>query len=69
MMTTPTNLILLKIFQWVRDKNLSLDLSIRLLAFQVRKNILIEQITLTLKTMKIRFKENILDSYLEQLCP
>jgi len=60
-------LILLKILQWLKDKNTSLDLSIRRLAFQVRKNILFENITVTLKTMQIRFKQNILDTYLEEL--
>jgi SRSO17 transposase len=60
-------LILLKILQWLKDKSISLDLSIRLLAFQVRKNVLLENITVTLKTMQIRFKQNILDTYLEQL--
>jgi hypothetical protein len=60
-------LILLKILQWLKDKNVSLDLSIRRLAFQVRKNILLENITVTLETMKIQFKQNILDTYLEQL--
>jgi len=60
-------LILLKILQWLKDKSISLDLSIRQLAFQVRKNILLENITVTLKTMEIRFKQNILDTYLEQL--
>jgi len=60
-------LILLKILQWLKDKSISLDLSIRRLAFQVRKNILLENITATLETMKIQFKQNILDTYLEQL--
>ncbi len=60
-------LILLKILQWLKDKSISLDLSIRWLAFQVRKNILFENITVTLKTMQIRFKQNILDTYLEEL--
>ena len=60
-------LVLLKILQWLKDKSISLDLSIRQLAFQVRKNILIENITVTLKTMQIRFKQNILDTYLEKL--
>jgi hypothetical protein len=60
-------LILLKILQWLKDKSISLDLSIRLLAFQVRKNFLIENITVTLDRMQIRFKQNILDTYLEQL--
>jgi hypothetical protein len=60
-------LILLKILQWLKDKNTSLDLSIRQLAFQVRKNILLENITVTFEMMQIRFKQNILDTYLEQL--
>jgi hypothetical protein len=60
-------LILLKISQWLKDKSISLDLSIRQLAFQVRKNFLIENITVTLDRMQIRFKQNILDTYLEQL--
>jgi len=60
-------LILLKILQWLKDKSISLDLSIRRLAFQVRKNILLENITVTLKTMQIQFKQNILDTYLEEL--
>ncbi len=60
-------LILLKILQWLKDKSSSLDLSIQRLAFQVRKNILIENLTVTLKTMQIQFKQNILDTYLEQL--
>jgi hypothetical protein len=61
-------LTILKIFQWFIDKQMALNLSIRLLAFQVRQFVLIELITVTLKTMKISFKQNILDSYLEQLC-
>jgi len=60
-------LIFLKILQWLKDKSISLDLSIRRLAFQVRNNILFENITVTLKTMQIRFQQNILDTYLEQL--
>jgi hypothetical protein len=60
-------LMLLRIVQWSRDKNASLGLSIRSLAFHVRRHILLENITVTLKTMKIQFKQNILDSYLEQL--
>jgi len=60
-------LILLKILQWLKDKSISLDLSIRQLAFQVRKNILLENITVTLNAMRIQFKQNILDTYLEQL--
>jgi len=59
-------LILLKILQWLKDKSISFDLSIRRLAFQVRKNILFENVTVTLETMKIQFKQNILDTYLEQ---
>ena len=60
-------LILLKILQWLNDKSISLDLSIRRLAFQVRKNILFENITVTLNAMKIKFKQNILNTYLEKL--
>jgi hypothetical protein len=60
-------LILLKIFQWLKDINAALSLSIRSLAFHVRRHILLENITVTLKSMKIQFKQNILDSYLEQL--
>jgi len=61
-------LILLKILQWLRDKTACLNLSIRLLAFHVRRYILVERITVTMKTMKIQIKQNILDTYLEQLC-
>jgi len=61
-------LILLKILQWVKDKKTPLDLSIRTLALQVRRQILIERITLKLKTLKIHFKQSILDTYFEQLC-
>ncbi len=60
-------LILLKILQWVKDKKISLDLSIRTLALQVRSQILIERITVKLNNLKIQFKQNILDTYLEQL--
>jgi hypothetical protein len=60
-------LTLLRVLQGLRDKKKVLDSSIRLLAFHLRKHILLENITVTLKTMKIRFKQNILDSYLEQL--
>ena len=60
-------LIFLKILQRLRDSSASWDLSIRSLAFHVRKHILLENITVTLKSMKIQFKQNILDSYLEQL--
>ena len=61
-------LTLLKILQWLSDKQKGLNLSIRLLAFQVRKFVLVQFITGTLSTMKISFKQNILDSYLERLC-
>lgn len=60
-------LVLLKVLQWLRDKKQVLDLSIRSLAFQIRKHILLENISVTLKNMKLRFKQNILDTYLEQL--
>jgi SRSO17 transposase len=61
-------LVLLKILQWSKDKSISLALSIGFLALQVRKQILIERITVKLNNLKIQFKQNILDSYLEQLC-
>ena len=61
-------LILLKIMQWLKDKRISMDLSIRSLALQVRKQILVEKITVKLKDLKIQVNQNILDSYLEQLC-
>jgi len=61
-------LILLKILQWLRNKTFSLDLSIRFLASQVRRNILIQQIRLSLKTMQVQFKQNILERYLESFC-
>ncbi len=61
-------LLLLKILQWLKDKSISLDLSVRALALQVRKQILMEKITVRLKTLKIQFNQSILDSYLEQLC-
>jgi SRSO17 transposase len=60
-------LIMIKIIQWLNDQNLSPDLSIRSLAALVRKNILVQKITVTLKTMRIQFKQNILDGYLEQM--
>jgi transposase len=60
-------LILLKILQWLKDQNVSLNFSIRSLAFHVRRHILLENIIVTFKAMKIRFQQNILDSYLEQL--
>jgi SRSO17 transposase len=61
-------LIFLKILQWLKDKSISLDLSIRILALYLRKQILLERITVKLKTLKIQFKQNILDTCLEQLC-
>ena len=60
-------LVFLKLLQWLRDKSQPCDLSIRLLAFHVRKNVLLENITVTLKNMTIQFKQNILDAYLEQV--
>ncbi len=60
-------LILLKILQRLSDQCASWDLSIRSLAFRVRKYILLENITVTIKTMRIRFHQNVLDSYLETL--
>jgi transposase len=60
-------LIFLKILHCLRDNRLSLDSSIRQLAFLVRRHILLENISITLKNMRIQFKQNILDTYLEQL--
>jgi Transposase DDE domain len=60
-------LILLKILQRLKDRNVSWDLSIRSLAFHVRRHLLLENISVTFKTMRIRFQQNILDSYLEKL--
>jgi len=60
-------LIFLKILQRLRVQNASWNLSIRSLAFHVRRYILLENITLTFKAMKIQFQQNILDSYLEKL--
>lgn len=60
-------LVLLKILAWLRNKHQVTALSIRLLAFQVRKHILLEHITVMLRTMRIQFKQNILNSYLEQV--
>jgi hypothetical protein len=56
-------LILFKTLQWIKDKKISLDLSIRTLALQVRRQILIERITVKLNNLKIQFKQNILDNY------
>jgi hypothetical protein len=60
-------LILLKILQRLRDQSASWNLSIRSLAFHVRRHILLENITVTFKTMRIQFQQNILDTYLEKL--
>jgi hypothetical protein len=60
-------LILLKILQWLRDKTVSLDVSIRLLAFQMRRHILARHITIALNRMKVEFSQSFLDTYLEKL--
>ena len=60
-------LIFLKILQRLRVPSTSRNLSIRSLAFHVRRHILLENITVTFKAMRIRFQQNILDSYLETL--
>jgi len=60
-------LILLKILQRLKDPSTSWDLSIRSLAFRVRNHILLENITVTFKAMRIQYQQNILDSYLEKL--
>ena len=61
-------LVLLKILQWSKDKSISLTLSIGFLALQVRKQILVERVTVNLNTLKIQFNQNILETYLAQLC-
>ncbi len=60
-------LMFLKILQWLRNNHTVSALSIRRLAFYVRKHILVETITVILKTMKIQFKQNVLDTYLDPL--
>ena len=60
-------LIFLKILQWLKDKKVSLEVSIRLLAFQVRRHILLKHITVTLNRMKVEFEQSLLDIYLEKL--
>lgn len=60
-------LVLLKILQWMRDKAFPLTISIRQLAFYIRKHILIEQISVTLSCMKIKFEQNILELYFEKI--
>jgi hypothetical protein len=60
-------LIFLKILQRLRGPSASWDLSIRSLAFHVRRHILLENIALTFKAMRIRFQQNILDSYFENV--
>ena len=52
-----------------KDNDATLYMSIRRRAFHVRKHILIQNIKVTLRTMRIQFKQNILDAYLEKLCP
>jgi IS4 transposase len=60
-------LILLKILQWLRDKTVPLDVSIRLLAFQVRRHILLKHIAVALNRMKVEFNQSLLDIYLEKI--
>jgi len=60
-------LIFLKILQWLKDKTVSLTISIRLLAFQVRRHILLKHITVALNRMKVEFNQTFLDTYLEKL--
>ena len=60
-------LIFLKILQWLRDKTVSLTISIRLLAFQVRRHILLKHITVALNRMKVEFDQSFLDIYLGKL--
>ncbi len=46
---------------------MSLDVSIRLLAFQVRSHMFLKHITITLNKMKVYFNQGFLDIYLEKL--
>ncbi len=60
-------LIMLKIFQTLKGPIVLTEYTIRALAALVRRNILVETITVTLKTMRVQFKQNILEAYLEQI--
>jgi transposase len=60
-------LIFLKILQWLRNKTVSLTISIRLLAFQVRRHILLKHIRVALNRMKVEFDQRFLDIYFEKL--
>lgn len=62
-------LVFVAILAASKAKGATLYMSIRRLAFHVRRHILIENIKVTLRTMRIQFKQNILDAYLERLCP
>jgi hypothetical protein len=62
-------LVFFSILAVSKDNEAILSISIRRLAFHVRRHILIENIKVTLKTMRIQFKQNILDAYLEKVCP
>jgi SRSO17 transposase len=59
-------LVMLKLLQSLKSSTVLPEATIRALAALVRRNILVETITITFKTMRVRFKQNILDSYLEQ---
>lgn len=62
-------LVFVAILATSQAKGATSYMSIRRLAFHVRRHILIENIKVTLRTMRIQFKQNILDAYLEKLCP
>jgi SRSO17 transposase len=62
-------LVFFAILALSKDKGATSYMSIRRLAFLVRRDIFIENIKVTLRTMRIQFKQNILDAYLEKLCP
>jgi hypothetical protein len=59
-------LIMLKILQSRKNSTVFPGATIRTLAALLRRNILVQTITITLKAMRVRLKQNILDSYLEQ---
>ena len=62
-------LIMLKILQNLKNPTVSPHLSIRVLAALVRRNILAENITITLTTMRVRFKQIFWTVILNRLRP
>jgi hypothetical protein len=52
-----------------KAKGTALHMPIRCLAFHERKHLLIHNIKVTLRAMRIHFKQKNLDTYLEKLFP